>query len=176
MTTPSNEQIVRDLIDEGLEIDERIEKLTARKKEIEEKLVFFARLARHEPLVDADREGKRAMLSGHDGVVLPVVFESDMLMKVVRHGSVEHARLQEAGVGSIVELDGFWTPREILENRYKDGKKFRSAARRLLGPERAAKLITASVARDRKGIAKSRVVVSWDAARKSGMTEEGDAE
>jgi hypothetical protein len=179
MTTAHNARLIADLIEEGIELDERIHALQERKKVIDEQLILAARLAPHEPLVDSGREGKRAMLQGNDGVILPVVFESDMLMRTVQVGSDEYDNLirsvDDADDGRL-HLYSFWRPKSILENRYKDGKKFRADARAKLAPERAEALIAASISRGANGVAKSRVVVSWEAARKSAMPEEGDAE
>ena len=156
MTT---EQIAAD-IERGKEIKTTIGQLTTELKAIEKRLESAALNAPHEPLVGADREGKQARLASplH---ILPIRFESDMLVGFIDNGSVLDDKLRQHLTGP--EHLALLKPVIGHERRIADGKKFRALVRQTIEDQaRALKLIDLLRSRDKDNVPKSRTVIAWD--------------
>jgi hypothetical protein len=153
-------QIAAD-IERGKEIKAEIAKLTAELKLINARLQAAGEASEHVPLADADREGKQAILRGtrHS---LPVIFESDLLIASFKPDSLKHTEIK-AILGE--NLPKFFRDTRVFERIQEDGKAFRKFARENLPADTFAKLVQACTDRKKDGIAKSRVVVDWDAAK-----------
>ena len=147
---------VRADVDRGLEIRATMEKLKSELKDIETRLQMAALQGEQVPLVDADREGRQYLAAGTARVV-PVILTADMLMGSFMANSQPHRDIQ-AIAGA--EFGMFFKAVHKFENRFESGKKFRATAAELLGLD-APRLITACVARDKDGIAKSAVKIMW---------------
>ena len=145
----------------GLEIKAEIKKLTAELKAIEARLETAGLGGEQIPLKDENREGKQFIARGARHV-LPVRFESDLIMGSFEIGSPTHVEIA-AICGEL--LPRFFKPSTKLDRVPKDGEAFRKLARKLLEPEPFAKLIRAATARDKDMIAKCRTVVAWDDAK-----------
>ena len=148
-------------IERGKEIKTEIAKLTAELKQINARLQAAGEAADHLPLADADREGQQAILrsSRHS---LPIVFESDLLIASFKPDSPKHEEIK-AILGDKLPL--FFRDTRVFERIQEDGKAFRKFARENLPADTFAKLVQAATDRKKDGIAKSRVVVDWDAAK-----------
>lgn len=153
-------QIAAD-IERGKEIKAEMVKLAAELKEINARLQAAGEATEHIPLADADREGKQAILrsSRHS---LPIIFESDLLIASFKPDSPKHEEIQ-AILGD--KLPKFFRDTRVFERIQDDGKSFRKFARENLPADTFAKLVQACTDRKKDGIAKSRVVVDWDAAK-----------
>ena len=136
-------------------------KLTAELKEINARLQTAGQNAEHIPLTDADREGKQAILKGSRHY-LPIIFESDLLIASFKPDSLKHTEIK-AILGD--DLPKFFRDTRVFERIQEDGKAFRKFARENLPADKFAKLVQATTDRKKDGIAKSRVVVDWDAAK-----------
>lgn len=152
------------LVDRGLEIREKVARLSAELKDIETKLKAAGLKAcaagRVEDLKDADREG-RVWPAGGTQKIVPLVFTADLIIGSFAHSSEAHKRITEApGGGQFLE---FFKPVRKFENKFDDGKKFRAHAREILGPH-APGFITACVARDKAGVPKSDIKIMWSDA------------
>lgn len=150
---------IKEQIGRGLRLRAEIEAAKAELKAIEAAVVAVARHAEHHDLVDAEREGKQAMLDGGH-CLLPVIFESDMITGTMPQGGPLHLGLklkykEEA-------LAPFYKAKNTLEMQPKDGKAFRALAREAFAPELAAAFVHDCLARDKTGIPKSRIVVAWE--------------
>lgn len=148
-------------VDRGLEIYSEIEKLKKELGEIEEHLELAALTNEQVDLVDPEREGKQYIAHGSAATV-PVVLTSDLLRKSFPDGSVIHQDIESAACEKLRE---FYTPVTTWEIRYDSGKIFRRVVLDVLG-ESGPAFITACVARDKKGIAKSAIKVEWKRAEK----------
>jgi hypothetical protein len=154
------QQIAAD-IERGKEIKAEIAKLQAELKLINARLQAAGEAAEHVPLADADREGKQAILRGTRHA-LPIIFESDLLIASFKPGSPKHEEIN-AILGDKLSL--FFSDTRVFERIQEDGKAFRKFARENLPAETFAKLVQACTDRKKDGIAKSRIVVDWDAAK-----------
>jgi hypothetical protein len=154
------QQIAAD-IERGKEIKAEIAKLTAELKLIDARLQAAGEAAEHIPLADADREGKQAILRGKR-LALPIVFESDLLIASFKPETPKHEEIK-AILGDKLSL--FFNDTRVFERIQKDGKAFRRFARENLPGDVFAKLVQACTDRKKDGIAKSRIVVDWDAAK-----------
>ena len=151
---------IRADVDRGLEIRAQLDKLKAELKDIDTRLQMAALKGEQVELQDADREGRQFLAKGTD-CVLPVVLTADMLMGSFMANSQPHRDIQNiAGP----HFGKFYKSVHKFENRFESGKKFRATAAELLGLD-APRLITAGVARDKDGIARSAVKVMWEETR-----------
>ena len=153
-------QIAAD-IERGKEIKTEIAKLTAELKLINARLQAAGEATEHIPLADADREGKQAILRGSRHS-LPIVFESDLLIASFKPDSPKHAEIQ-AILGE--KMPQFFRDTRVFERIQDDGKSFRKFARENLPADTFAKLVQACTDRKKDGIAKSRIIVDWDASK-----------
>lgn len=156
----TSKQIAAD-IGRGKEIKAEIVKLVAELKDINARLQAAGESAEHVPLTDADREGKQAILRG-TRFSLPIIFESDLLIASFKPDSPKHIEIK-AILGD--KLSQFFRDTRVFERIQEDGKAFRKFARENLDADTFAKLVKAATDRKKDGIAKSRVVVDWDAAK-----------
>lgn len=149
-------------VDRGLAILAEIKALEVEKKVIEARLAAAALAASKEgltePLVDEEREGQRYFAEGSAGKI-PVILESDQISGQFAEGTDKHIEL-EALCGD--RLAHLYKRKVIFEIVPKDGKRFRKQAAEFWTPDEAAKIISASIARDKDGIPKSRIVIAWD--------------
>lgn len=148
-------------IERGIEIKAEILKLIAELKLINASVQAAGEAEEHVPLADADREGKQAILRG-SRYSLPIVFESDLLIASFKPDSPKHEEIQ-AILGD--KLSQFFRDTRVFERIQDDGKSFRKFARENLPADTFAKLVQACTDRKKDGIAKSRVVVDWDAVK-----------
>ena len=153
-------QIAAD-IERGKQIKAEIALLTAELKLINARLHAAGEEAEHIPLADADREGKQAILRGSRHS-LPIVFESDLLIASFKPDSPKHAEIQ-AILGE--KMPQFFRDTRVFERIQDDGKSFRKFARENLPADTFAKLVQACTDRKKDGIAKSRIIVDWDASK-----------
>jgi hypothetical protein len=146
-------------VDRGLAIREEIKKLESELAQIEQRLrdAGLARPQDHVPLVDEDRDGKRWLAKGTQKIV-PVIFTADLIIGEFAAGTPRAASIRTAARG---KLDDFFKPINKFENRFKDGKIFRNKAALVLEAA-APNFITQCLARDKSGLPKSRILVSWD--------------
>jgi len=152
--TPS--EIEKD-IERGIQIRAEIAKLTEELKAIEARLQKAGQEGEQIPLQDPRREGKQ-FLARSASRIIPIRFESDLIAASFEPDSTMH---KEAA-----EITGDHFPRFFRQsNKYvrvpEDGEDLRVLARQLLEPEKFALFIRAVTSRDKKGIAKSRIVVGW---------------
>lgn len=148
---------IKGLVDRGIEVRAKLKKLKAELDEIEGKLQAAGLEREHEYLKDDDREGRRWMARGSE-LVVPVVFTADKIMGSFAYNSPKHSQAR-AIAGD--ELKDFYKLKQVMENQFDDGKKFRLQAGEILGPKAPA-FITACLARDKFGVPKSDVRVCWD--------------
>lgn len=150
---------IRADVDRGLEIRAQMEKLKVELKDIDTRLQTAALKGEQVELQDADREGRQFLAHGTERV-LPVILTADMLVGEFGRDSARHKEIIDA-VQNRTGLLQFFKPVSKFENRFDNGKKFRLLAKEVfadLGPA----FITACVARDKDGIAKSAVKVMWE--------------
>ena len=154
---------IKELVDRGLEIIIQQSALDAELKKIVAELEAHGleHAAHHEDLADADRDGKRWFANGTSASV-PIIFTADKLVGEVAAQSPKRVEI-EAAAGKFFRA--FFKPVNGYQNVFKDGKQFRKHARELLG-DQAPAFITACVARDKNGIAKSDIKILWDEAKK----------
>jgi hypothetical protein len=150
---------IKSLVDRGLEIRTQLETLRTELKAIETKLQKAGLAADHEELKDPDREGRRWLATGTEKRV-PVIFTADKLVGTFQESSPTHLKILPVSSG---HFEDFFKPIRAFENRYDDGKKFRTRADELLGKD-APRFITACLAVDKHGIPKSDIKVEWDQA------------
>ena len=152
--------IARD-VDRGAEIVAKRKALDAELKDIEARLEQDAldRPDEHEPLADADREGKQFLAAG-TGITLPIVFTADKLVKTFAPKSDVHERIEAASDGQLLR---FYRLKPVYECTQKDGKAMRSFAAEILGPKAPA-LIAAVRQVDKFGVPKSDIKLEWSAA------------
>ena len=115
--------IARD-VDRGAEIIVQRKALDAELKELEARLETdaLARPDEHEPLADADREGKQFLAAG-TGITLPIVFTADKLVKTFAPKSDVHERIEAASDGQLLR---FYRLKPVYECTQKDGKAMRA--------------------------------------------------
>lgn len=116
----------------------------------------------HEPLADADREGRRFLAHG-TRLALPIVLTADKIVMSFAADSEVHARIATASDGKLL---AFYTPKTTYESAAEDGKEFRRLAGETLG-EKAPAFIAACLARDKYGIPKSDLRCEWTQAAAS---------
>lgn len=147
----------RQAVDRGLEIARRIAALKEELAAVEAVLVEAAMRGDQEPLNDPEREGRQFRAHGSDTWV-PVIFEADLLAGSLKPGSPAHTRLASLAGDRFPQLY-----REVhsFERVKPSGKGFRSLVRELFEPAPAADIISASLARDKNGIPRSRILVDW---------------
>ena len=151
----------QELVDRGLWLRAEIKKLGAELKTIEARLERLGLERRQSDLVDTDREGRRWLARGTRRIV-PVVFTADKIVGEFRDQSPKHLEIATALVEPGM-LREFFKPVNKWENLFDDGKKFRARAEELLA-QSAPGFVTACIARDKDGIARSDVKVTWDDA------------
>lgn len=152
----TQDQIAKD-IERGIEIKSEIAKLTIELKEIEARLQKAGQDGDQIPLQDPNREGKQ-FLARSDRRIIPVRFESDLLAASFDPDSAMH--------DEVACITGDLMPRFYKQsNKFarvpEDGEDLRILARELLAADKFALFIRAVTSRDKKGIAKSRIVVGW---------------
>jgi hypothetical protein len=147
-------------VDRGIEIREQMEKLKAELKDIETRLHHAALHGEQVELNDAEREGRQYLAAGSDRIV-PVILTADLLVGEFTRDSQRHISILSA-INNRTGLLQFFKPVNKYENRFDSGKKFRLHAAEVFGNELAPTFITACVARDKDGIAKSSIKVAWD--------------
>lgn len=153
MDTPTLDQDIA----RGIEIRQEIESLNRELKTIETRIRSYAEAGPQLPLKDEDREGKKYLARGA-GKILPVIFESDLLIASFPADSEAHKTL--------TGIAGHHLPKLFKEvHKYErvqdDGQKFRRTARQLLEPDQFAEFIRACLDVKKDGIPKSRIVVGW---------------
>lgn len=157
MTAP---QIQSD-VDRGLAIASQIKDLQWELKIIEKRLEQAALEGVTEPLQDEAREGRQFIALGSE-VKLPVIIESDQIIaSYAPHSETEKAL--ESLCGSMVNY--LYKPATKFERVPKDGKAYRAAAFDYFGADLGAKIISASIQRDKNGIPRSRIIIPWDRAK-----------
>ena len=162
------EQISAD-IERGEFLKNRIDQDKAELKLIEKRLEAAGLAGPHVPLNDAAREGKQRLLEG-GGKVLPIRFESDVLIGSFPSGSSLHNDLKliidnepyENSFDSV--FNELFKEVHNFERRQEDGQKFRLLAKKLIPTERGFHaVINLLKSRDKKtGIVKSKTVIAWD--------------
>jgi hypothetical protein len=153
MSTPTLEQDIA----RGLEIRRQIELLQTELKAIEARIQAIAEIGKQEPLKEADREGKKFVARGA-GTILPVIFESDLLIASFKPDSDTHRTLEEIAGD---KLGQFFRDVRKFERVQDDGRLFRRAARATFEPDTYAAFIRGCLDVKKDGIPKSRVVVAW---------------
>lgn len=149
------------LIDEALTLRASIAEKSARLKEVESLIEAAALEGPHQPLKEADREGRQFLARSSSGRVLPVVFTSDSLIKSFQDKSDKHREL-ETLAGSTANLLRFFKKPTKWETLHDDGHKFRASARELLGELASIPFIAACRAVDKAGIPKSSTRFAYD--------------
>jgi len=154
------------LVDRGLQLRGEISARHAELKEIESSLeqLGLASSAEHVDLADAEREGRRWFAMGSEKMV-PVIFTADKIIGSFKSDGVTHEAICVALGKQRAKLREFFRPETTWGNLFKDGKQFRASAREVLGVG-APGFITACVARDKFGVARSDIRIEWDAAEK----------
>jgi hypothetical protein len=147
---------IKAFVDRGLQLTAQIARLEKELKQIEGKLTEIGLDRQQEFLKDEEREGRRWMAPG-TALIVPVVFTADKLMGSFKKDSAAHSTIRNLAGENFGE---FWKFSQKYENRFDDGKKFRKHADEILGAKAPA-FITACVARDKLGVAKSDVKVLW---------------
>ena len=149
---------IRADIDRGLEIIAALENLEAELKDIEVRVKHAALHGEQVELKDADRDGKQYLAAGTQRIV-PVILTADKLVSSFAEHSKQHGLIETVAGGRA--LNEFFRPVHKYENRFDNGKKFRTRADELLG-KAAPAFITACLARDKDGIPKSDIKIMWD--------------
>jgi hypothetical protein len=149
-------EISRD-IERGIQIRAEIAKLTQELKAIEARLQEAGQQGEQIPLQDPGREGKQ-FLARSSSRIIPVRFESDLIAASFDPDSIMH---KEAADISGEHFPRFFKQSNKFVRVPEDGEDLRLLARQLLEPEKFALFIRAVTSRDKKGIAKSRIVVGW---------------
>ena len=151
---------IRADVDRGIEIRALMETLKAELKDIDTRLQHAALHGEQVELNDAEREGRQYLAAGSDRIV-PVILTADLIIGEFVRDSKRHLEIMDA-MQNRTGLHDFFKPVHKYENRFDSGKKFRMRAAEVFGKELAPKFITACVARDKDGIAKSSIKVAWD--------------
>jgi hypothetical protein len=150
------------LVDRGLAIMAAQKELAAELKQIAGELEQhgLAHAREHEPLADVTRTGRRWFARGTAAAV-PLIFTADKLLGSFDVASPQRSAI-EAAAG--VHFDAFFKPVSGFEALHKDGQTFRLRAQNLLG-DRAPAFLTACLARDKNGLAKSDFKILWTDAQ-----------
>jgi hypothetical protein len=156
------------MVDRGLQLRQEIKHLQKQLKDIEDRLeaLALARPNEHVPLKDPERDGRRWLACGASEVV-PVVFCADRLVKSFQFDTPMHRQVLSAAEGQLTKFYGL---KQVYEVLIDDGKRFRKQADELLGPA-APKFVAACLARDKHGVPKSDIKVTWDDAEEIGGGE-----
>lgn len=158
------QQIAADIA-RGLEIRATMATLKAELEGIESRLEAAGLKGEQIPLQDKDREGKQYLARGASNIV-PIRFESDLIAGSFQPDSLMHKAVVAAlGETNADKLPKFFKDTRSFERVPKDGQAFRKLAREILEADCFAALISASTARGKGGIAKSKTVVAWDDAK-----------
>lgn len=153
-------QIAAD-IERGIEIKAQLAALAEELKAIEKRLESAGLNGEQIPLQDANREGKQFLARSSQRIV-PVRFESDLIAASFDPDSIMHKQAAEIA-GDL--LPRFFKQSTKFARVPEDGEDFRILARAILEPDKFAALIQAVTQRDKKGIAKSKIVVGWKDAK-----------
>ena len=146
------------LISRGRHLAQVIAESQAELKLIEEELRHRALAMPHEPLIDGNREGRRARL--RDGnEELSVVFESDVLKASFDSKSTLAGSLLPLLTKN--QIDDLFRCKTTYERSIKDGHKFRLHCAATLNSDLAALVIDKLKDRDKNGIVKSKSVIEW---------------
>ena len=157
MTAP---QIQSD-VDRGLAIASQIKDLQGELKIIEKRLEQAALEGVTEPLQDEAREGRQFIAIGSEAR-LPVIIESD---QIIASYSPETEISKTLNTLCGAERENLYRACTKYERVPKDGKAFRAAAFAHFGADLGAKIISASISRDKNGIPRSRIIIPWDRAK-----------
>lgn len=144
-------------IERGIEIRAEIAKLNLELKAIEARLQEAGQNGDQIPLQDPRREGKQ-FLARSSSRVIPIRFESDLIAASFDPDSIMH---KEAAAITGDHFPRFFKQSNKFVRVPEDGEDLRLLARDLLDPEKFALFIRAVTSRDKKGIAKSRIVFGW---------------
>jgi hypothetical protein len=147
-------------VDRGIEIYEQMEKLKIELKAIEARLQDAALVGEQVKLNDAEREGRQYLATGSDRIV-PVILTADLIIGEFAKNSPRHLEIMDAAGNDGERVLKLFKPIAKFENRFDNGKKFRIAVEEAFDKATAPKFITACVARDRAGIPKSSIKVTW---------------
>ncbi len=155
-------------VDEGLRLVREIAERKEALKPIAARLKKDAIAAphEHEPLKDADREGTQFLAHGANGAELRIVITADKLVLAFPDASELHQRIAAAAGDS---LRFFYAPHTEWLALAKDGQAFRTAARVILGDERAPAFIAQVRDLKKSGLPKNDVKLEWPGE------EEGEA-
>ena len=165
----TNEKISAD-IQRGEFLKNRIAQDTKELKAIESRLEAAGLAGPHIDLEDNEREGKQRLLEA-GGRILPVRFESDILIGSFAHNSNVHQNIKLLLDNEPVEnkndntlFDQLFKEVRTYDRRQEDGKKFRHLAKQIIPTEDGFHaLIHLLKSRDKKtGIIKSKTVIAWD--------------
>jgi hypothetical protein len=146
-------------VDRIIAIDRQLDSLTRERKALAQVIEAAAlESPYHEPLNEADREGRQVILRGTD-CAIPVIFESDLILGSFPEGGEAHLALQTAAGLHADHLQKLWVATNKLERVAKDGQAYRRALREYFPPNTAAAVLAASLQRSKDGIPKSRTVI-----------------
>lgn len=151
---------VKDLVDQGLILRDRITRDTKELKAIAVRLEAIGLTRDMEFLKDEDREGRRWMARGTTKLV-PVIFTADKIVGTFKDGTPLHGTVGRAAEG---KLNEFFTMTKTWENCFDDGKAFRQHAREVLGEIKGPALVSACLARDKDNLPRSDVKILWNDA------------
>ncbi len=154
-----------DLVSEGIDITQRIARLEQRREQIATQLRTYAlqHPARHEPLAQADREGRQCLVTGARGEVLPILVKADQIAATFADGGDAHKKISAAAARAGASLAPFYAPKVTWRMVPKDGATFRKEASGLLG-DAAGPFVEACLRRDKDGLPISAITVEWAAA------------
>jgi hypothetical protein len=147
-------------VDEGLRLVRAIAAAQAALKPITARLKKDAIAAphEHEPLKDAEREGMQFIAHGSDGKELRIVITADKLLLAFPDGSEQHERIRTAA-GE--HFRSFYQPHTEWHAVAADGKAFRTAARTILGEDKAPAFIAHVRDLKKNGLPKNDVKLEW---------------
>jgi hypothetical protein len=148
-------------VDRGISLVNQIETLKAELKTIETRLTQAALEGVTEPLQDDAREGRQFIAAGSIAR-LPVIIESDQIIASFAPGSATADTLHDLCGPRLSHLYRTVTK---FEKAPKDGKAFRATAFEYWPGDQGAKIIAASIQRDKHNIPRSRIVIPWDRAK-----------
>lgn len=150
---------IQQLVDRGIVLRAEIKEREIELKKIEKKLSEHGLKSEHQELKDSDREGRRYLARGSK-LEVPIIFTADNLVKSFKHDTDMHRQILSAADG---HLHDFYSLTQTYEINFDTGKKFRTTADSILG-KAAPAFITACLARDKHGIPKSSIKITWDDA------------
>ena len=91
-------------------------------------------------------------------MILPVIFESDLLIASFKPDSDTHKKLVDIAGET---LPDFFADTRVFKRVQEDGREFRREARKAFAPDTYAEFVRACLDLKKGGIPKSRVVVGW---------------